>query len=311
MKRILLSAAALAAFTGSAFSADLPAHKEPVVAPAAPRMWTGLYAGLNAGGTWSNSNAQTLGVALAGTNDTQLWTAPIFNNAEAYSRAASASSGLNSGSNGGFIGGGQIGANWQFTDSFVTGLEADIQGTTSKSDPNIVTTVVPTIFRDSWVGIKSGGRSLDYIGTVRGRLGWLAMPTLLLYGTGGLAYGGVGMNANSMVTNTRYSPNIITPGFGTVNYSNTQVGWTAGGGGEWMFAPNWSAKVEYMYYDLGSASQNFSMSSVADGPFTGVVISKEYAIYSGQATARFNGSIARLGVNYHIDWNSAPVVAKF
>lgn len=310
MKKALFSAVSFAALAGAAMAADLPSRKAPVVT-APPPMWTGFYAGLNAGGTWANSNAQTLGVGLVATNDAQFWTAPIFNNADAYSRAASASNGLNSGSNGGFIGGGQIGYNWQFTGSFVGGFEADIQGTTSQSDPRTIVTVVPTPFRDSWVGVKSGGRSLDYIGTVRGRLGWLAMPSLLLYGTGGLAYGGVTLNAASAVINTRYSPDIITNGFGVVNYSNTQIGWTAGGGGEWMFAPDWSAKVEYLYYDLGSVTQNFSMSSVANGPFTGVVISNEFAVYGGQASARLNGNIVRAGVNYHFNLGTAPVVASY
>lgn len=309
----LLSTSLLALFAASvafpALAADLPSHKAPVVT-APPPMWTGFYAGLNAGATWANNNDQTITVAPVATNDTQLWTAPVYNNALAFSVAASAN-GKNSGSNAGFIGGGQIGYNWQFMGSVVAGLEADIQGTTGNSGTETVATVVATPFRDSWVGTKSASGSLDYIGTVRGRLGWLATPTLLVYGTGGLAYGGVTLNASSIVTNTRYSPDIIRSTPGEVRYSNTQVGWTAGGGAEWLFLPNWSTKVEYLYYDLGTATQNFAMTSVANGQFTGVVISNEFAVFSGQARARINGNIVRAGVNYHFNWAPAPVVASY
>ncbi len=309
MKKTLLSAVSLVALGTTAMAADLPSRKAPVVA-APPAMWTGFYAGLNAGGTWANNNDQTITVAPVATNDTQLWTAPVYNNALAFSIAASAN-GRNSGSNGGFIGGGQIGYTRQFMSSLVAGLEADIQGTTSSSNRDTVATVVATPFRDSWVGTKSAGGNLDYIGTVRGRLGWLATPTLLVYGTGGLAYGGVTLNASTTVRNTRYSPDIIRSTPGVVNYSNTQVGWSAGGGAEWMFLPNWSAKVEYLYYDLGTATQNFAMTSVANGQFTGVVISNEFAVFSGQARARINGNIVRAGVNYHFNWGTAPVVASY
>ena len=71
--------------------------------------------------------------------------------------------------------------------------------------------------------INGGNLVLDYIGTVRGRAGRLSTPTLLVYGTAGFAYGGVS----------------------AWSQTNIRSGWTAGGGLEWMFAPNWSAKVEY------------------------------------------------------------------
>ncbi|MCQ4190607.1 outer membrane protein [Methylocystis suflitae] len=102
---------------------------------------------------------------------------------------------------GGVIGGGQLGYNHQFSPLFVAGLETDIQG--------------------------SSMSGVHWFGTVRARLGTtIVSPKLLVYGTGGFAYGGS---------------------------SGAGAGWTAGGGVEWAFAPKWSAKVEYLYVRL---SQN-------------------------------------------------------
>ena len=86
---------------------------------------------------------------------------------------------------------------------------------------------------------------------------------------------------------------------------NTQRGWTAGGGLEWMFWPNWSAKVEYLYYDLGTVSQTYTArcSDAAGGLFFA---------NAGQTTARFDGNLVRAGLNYHFNWGAAaPVVAKY
>ncbi|MGB8898002.1 MAG: outer membrane beta-barrel protein [Methylocella sp.] len=82
--------------------------------------------------------------------------------------------------------------------------------------------------------VHAGG--IDYFGTLRGRYGYLFTPTLLVYGTGGFAYGGTG----------------------TSSLTTTPLGWAAGGGLEWMFFPNWSLKVEYLYYELAKQTSNFA-----------------------------------------------------
>ena len=81
-----------------------------------------------------------------------------------------------------------------------------------------------------------------------------------------------------------------------------RTGWTGGGGVEWMFLPKWSAKVEYLYYDLGTATTT---------PLQAVYGAKgQFSNASYQA--RFNGDVVRAGVNYHFGWGApAPVVAKF
>jgi outer membrane immunogenic protein len=90
-------------------------------------------------------------------------------------------------------------------------------------------------------------------------------------------------------------------------YSDTRAGWTAGGGVEWMFAPNWSAKVEYLYYDLGSATYALT-------PLVNANCGSAGACYGSfaQSSVRFDGHIVRGGVNYHFNWGDpAPVVAKY
>ena len=100
--------------------------------------------------------------------------------------------------------------------------------------------------------------------------------------------------------------NIYGPGFGSSSYSDTRVGWTVGGGVEWMFIPNWSAKLEYLYYDLGSATT--SGAYVAGANTAGAL---QWA-YASTASTRFNGNVVRAGVNYHFNWGApAPVIAKY
>jgi outer membrane immunogenic protein len=334
MKNVFLaSVAALALTVGSAMAADLPSRKGPAMLPPPPPpppMWTGFYVGLNAGGTWANSNLQTIGVGPVAADP--FWSLgyigpfhPAPGPSEqsqylgAFASAASAG-GVNGGNNGGFIGGGQMGYNWQFMNNFVAGVEADIQGIAGNSGSRTFFTgaAVPGIvggaLGDSFSAIHSVRGSLDYLGTVRGRLGWLFTPTLLVYGTGGLAYGGVTLNSATQVTAATAVFNTIQPSFGGVNFSNTQVGWTAGGGLEWMFWPNWSVKAEYLYYDLGSVTQNFLLTSVDAGgvPHPGAVHNGGSALFGGAMRARINGNIVRAGLNYHFNWGApAPVVAKY
>ena len=279
MKKILLSVAALAVSAGSALAADLPNKKSaPVYVPPPPALtWTGFYVGLNAGYTFGDSNTLTYSTY----SNAGLVGFPLFQNAGVFPGSSS----LN---NDGFIGGGQVGYNWQFNNNFVAGIEADIQGVATGSSSSIL--------------IGAGGfaatqvtRSLDYLGTVRGRLGYLITPTLLLYGTGGLAYGQANL-----------STAFANPGaglFAASSFSDTRVGWTAGGGLEWAFLPNWSAKVEYLYYDLGSVA---TPTAVLSGAGVGNGLSTGYI-----ANAKFNGHIVRAGLNYHFNWGAAPVVAKY
>ena len=306
MKTSIIIGLSLAALAGSAAAADLPSHKAipPYIPPQAP-MWTGFHVGLNAGGTFGNNSA------LNG-QTWNLWNNPQFPaDSIDYTSQALLSGSASTFSAAAFIGGGQIGYDWQVPFkgmNFVTGVEADMQGMAGSGgnkDRWLASSYANAYSSTgSILSNQQGAANLSYIGTVRGRLGYLAMPTLLVYGTGGLAYGGV----NARIQNTQIFQDHLGPWnlvYGQSSYSNTQVGWTVGGGAEWMFMPNWSAKAEYLYYDLGRVS--------------GTVINTSYALaevpnglqsatnYSG----RISGNIVRLGVNYHFNFGTAPVVVKF
>ena len=167
----------------------------------------------------------------------------------------------------GVIGGGQIGYNWQGLGSpWVFGLEADIQGSGQKTDNAFAIATIPT------ASIAYSDK-LDWFGTVRGRVGYAIgdQGRWLPYVTGGLAYG-----------ENKFS------GSGTVgalpvafSQSNTNVGWTVGAGLEWAFWDKWSAKIEYLYMDLGNGS------TIALTPTSAV------------STGRMTDNVARVGVNFH------------
>ena len=106
-------------------------------------------------------------------------------------------------------------------------------------------------------------------------------------------------------------PCLTSAAFGAGNFSDTRVGWTAGAGLEWMFWPNWSTKVEYLYYDLGNVT--FTNGVLATSYLTprlaGPTLS---AAVASQSRTRFDGHIVRVGVNYHFNWGApAPVYAKY
>jgi outer membrane immunogenic protein len=84
-----------------------------------------------------------------------------------------------------------------------------------------------------------------------------------------------------------------------------RVGWTAGGGLEWLFAPNWSLKVEYLYYDLGRVS--YALFPLQQFGGFGTVLD---TVGASQSSTRFSGNIVRAGLNYHFTF-PAPVVAKY
>lgn len=224
MKRLATAIAAIGLIGTPAFAADM-AVKAPPPAPAPIYNWTGWYVGGNIGFGWGDAD----------TSYTPLPTAVGFGD------LLPTTLGLHPD---GVIGGIQAGYNWQIN-SWVLGIEADFQGS------DMHDSVLGPIIQNN--GILRPGSALtasektDWFGTLRGRVGFTVIDTLLVYGTGGLAYGSVNYAANS---------NFIPPGTQQypVNFSQTKTGWTAGAGAEWAFTGNWTAKIEYLHYDLGDES---------------------------------------------------------
>jgi outer membrane immunogenic protein len=204
IRRILLAPAGAIALAGTAYAADLTPPPPPVMLPPPP-MWTGFYIGLNAGGTWSASNNANIASVPVLADPTGV-VSGLAVLANGNVRLSSAS---------GFIGGGQIGYNYQLPSSWlasswlasgwVVGIEADIDGVAGAHGNGNVATF-GTVAAVPVTTNLSATKSLDYLGTVRGRFGFLWTPTLLIFGDGGLAYGG----SKQMSTSSRLpSPMVL------------------------------------------------------------------------------------------------------
>ncbi len=269
MKKIILMAAAITTMIAGP-------------APAAPPAWTwtGFYLGGNAGYGWGRDQGP---IILGG------GFAPDFNTA------------LN-----GFIGGGQFGYNWQVSD-WVYGLEADFQGSAQRGNANAfcrggTTTSANGLCTQGHVGdtindpalpvTTSLNEKLEWLGTIRARIGSTITPTLLPYVTGGLAYGQI------RVTETVSGVNVIgvngangatfTPAGGSFSNSTVKFGWTIGAGVESVLWGNWIGRMEYLYVDLGNVSGSFATSLIAPGG------SKLVAGYN----SHFTDNIVRVGLSY-------------
>jgi outer membrane immunogenic protein len=268
MKRTILAALAATLLAGTAYGADIaPMYKAvPQQAPAPAINWTGFHIGLNAG--WLGSTSNDITSAFTDTGGGGLG-APLTANKVALTESL----GYN-----GFLGGGQIGYNWQ-TGMFVVGFEGDFDGVSaSSSDTN-----GPFKFA-GFVPVSYGfNRELDWLATVRGKAGITVMPSLLFYATGGLAVGEVKLG-NSFICPT-CAPAASTEATTTNTQSNTATGWTVGAGAEWMFAQNWSIKVEYLYVDLGSSTSTLTYTY---GGNTSTMTS----------TVNERENVARGGINY-------------
>ncbi|AWN45131.1 porin [Methylobacterium terrae] len=242
--RLAGALALTAAFTAAspAGAADLPRRVAPPPAftPVPVFTWTGFYAGVNAGagfggggGTFTDA---TYGTVTPGSRDAA------------------------------FVGGGQIGYNYQLTpgSGFVIGAEADIQGTTfGRARSGLVGT---TTFYDI-------GPSLDWFGTVRGRIGY-AFDRFLVYGTGGFAYGG-----GSTPSTASYYTGTLPGTFRT--------GWTAGGGVDYAITDRLSARIEALYVSLDR-----------NGGSGGLVYDTATSAYYGLGKSKTEFGVVRAGLNY-------------
>jgi outer membrane immunogenic protein len=263
VKKLLLSTVALVGLTMTAGAADLPRRTvAPMVAPvvAVPVFtWTGFYVGVNAGYAFNaDSSATTVGT-------------PGF---QALVPLGIAPSSLDTGGDG-FIGGAQIGFNYQFG-LFVAGVEADLQYVDSGKRSTFVG--APVLGTQLATSAES---ELEYLGTVRARLG-VAFDRVLVYATGGLAYGDVSLNAS---VNGVQVPAVAWNG----STSDIQVGYTIGGGVEYAFTNNLTLKAEYLYYDLGDQTVRTTPNALAAAVAPGVAY---------DARVETSGHIARIGLNY-------------
>ncbi len=211
--------------------------------------WTGFYLGISAGGSYGFSDH--------------------------IDRATGVSDAGGYNVKGGLVGG-TLGYNWQVS-TWVIGFEGDVswvaeRGSTGDIGPNAVGAIDPVSGTPPFASFTNE----TWLATARGRFGY-AVNNLLFYGTGGFAAAGVGAGiydtAHVLLAST----------------SSTRTGWTAGGGLEWGFAPNWSAKFEWLYMKFNTVTFNTIQ---AEGP----------------RTVPFDDNVVRFGVNYRF---GGPVVARY
>ena len=201
-------AALLVVASSGAFAADLAIRKAPPPPPIIPVYnWTGFYIGGNVGGAW----------------ETGTITDDFFG--VSFSRTRS-----------GFIGGGQVGYNWQVSPNWVVGVEGMFDGTDIRSDTSTVVLAAGDVI--------SASAKTNWIATVGARLGY-ASNNWLFYGKGG----GGWVHDSATVTDVAPNGDVFS-----VSVSDTRGGWMAGGGIEYGFTPNWTARVDYTHIGLSDVT---------------------------------------------------------
>jgi outer membrane immunogenic protein len=250
IKALLLGSVGSLAIAGAVLAADL----SPALPPLAPVWsWTGFYAGLNGGFGW-------------GADPVVFSSGPI---------------GVNSTPSGGVVGL-QVGYNWQFTPEWVVGVEADIDSTDIFGSQRVSAFgLVGTT--DPFAVVAQ--QRLSALGTLRGRIGY-ALDNVLLYGTGGLAFGRTELDTS--VTDVFAGHTCGPAGFcGVASSTQWMVGWALGVGFDWAFLPQWTFRTEYLHYDLGSRHQDLT-----DPAVPGVVIG---------TSATFRGDIVRGAISFKLN----------
>jgi outer membrane immunogenic protein len=238
MQRIFVAAIALATFSvAPALAADM-AVKAPPVAPMPAWSWTGFYVGANVGGGWAHSNETSVGAPPAGGN--LPFTIPLHGS--------------------GAVGGIQAGYNWQLNPSVLFGLEGDWDAAGIRSSNSFapVLTAAGVPFVPTTTGTAS--RNVDWLASIRGRLGYTFNQTLL-YVTGGAAFSRIGYAA-CLNCNLNGGP-VSFP----ATFSSTKSGAVVGAGIEQAIAGNWSVRAEYLYYQFSGASA-VALPTPANPPFT-------------------------------------------
>jgi outer membrane immunogenic protein len=240
IRSALLTFSAAMLVSTASFAADLPRSysKAPVYAPAVPYYnWTGVYVGAHLGAAFGGDDSFA-------TNDPFL---------RGSSRDAA------------FLGGGQIGADYQFAPNWVVGAEGQISGLSNNN-------------RTFSNGVDAFRDRSDWLASITGRLGYTWGPGLI-YAKGGVAF----RDNNGLEATAGFLPAVT---------DRNDTGYTVGGGFEYMFAPAWSAKVEYQYYNFDTTNVRFTT--------------------PGTRSLSYKDDLhtVKVGVNYHFNWGG-PVVAKY
>jgi outer membrane immunogenic protein len=255
--RFLLGAAvAVAALAGASVATAQPTS-------ASDNMWTGPYIGANIGGNWGNSSPRLSaapgngGVVIPPGDVNEILGTPVITNS----------------SSAGFAIGGELGYNYQ-VGHFVLGIETDggswdIRQTRNHTFQS-TQLINPPVFFTLSQSVKT-----DWQWTLRPRIGYAWGPWL------GYITGGLGVTEATVTTG--YSDTRSPPNVAARTFSSTRTGGVVGVGGAWMFAPGWSAKLEYLYSSYGRASESLP---VGNG----------FAVITSSSSV--NGNVMRTGIDY-------------
>jgi len=276
MRKLLLASTALVAFaaTGSANAADLPvkAPPAPLVCPSCN--WSGFYLGVNAGGS--------IGVDDNVSAFSGFPIAPPFTNPFLSSTDKRAMPGGLFGVQGGF--------NWHLGPAVVVGVEADWQWANESTTMSVTgADQFPAVATFSYTAEER----IRSLATARARLGW-AHNDFLWYVTGGGAWARI--DSNFTLTSS-FPPTTFASPF-NASFNTTRTGWTVGGGVETcLWGSSCTAKLEYLFVDLGTINTLLTTPTTAAGTFA-----------TFAASDRFRDHIIRVGLNYKF---GGPVVAKY
>lgn len=290
MKSLVGFVAATALVATAAQAADMLTKAPPLVAPApaAAASWTGFYVGGNAGYGWQDP-------AVSFTPNDLLTTSITCGHLGGGTTCPPpAPFAIN-----GALGGAQAGYNWQINRNWVAGIETDFDWSGIKGTG--ASNFVLGINGDTSPAEFVAEQRIRWFGTLRARLGYLPTSNLLLYGTGGLAYGRIHENValNSptagFVDASAAFACTFGPGPGafncfTGNSSRTATGYAVGGGGEYKLSQNLSVKAEYLYVNLGHGN---TVDVVAQVPTGGLPPASFTA-----ACSRVDFNVIRGGLNW-------------
>ena len=235
MKKLFLATTAFVVLAASsAGAADMYARPAYTPPPAPVYSWTGMYWGANVGYGWGDARYD------AALNASALGFIPGLAGTAVAGTAISSSEKID-----GVIGGVQTGYNYQFG-AWVWGLETDFQGSGQNGSSTFARTFNNPIIGPIPVSVTTDHK-LEWFGTTRARLGFLWSPNVLVYGTGGVAYGQV---KDSVTFNGSALGGAVTAA-ANATFKDVKAGWTVGAGIESALWGGWSAKLEYLYIDLG------------------------------------------------------------
>ncbi len=293
LHRVLAAAVSTIALTQIASAANIPV-KAPPPAPPPVFSWTGLYWGLNVGGSFGEART-----------DWNYFAPNLVTGATVCGFAVTCISGSDTVNMDGPIGGVQAGYNWQ-GGNFLAGIETDFQGSGQSGRRDVSIPFNPgsgfgLTDTAGTVGV-SITENIEWLGTVRGRVGYVA-DRLLFYVTGGLAYGRVTVDSSASATGffTGIPGAIPCPSGGPCpvwNFSSsgvTKTGWTVGAGVEGAVGGNWTVKLEYLFIDLGTVDTTFTGIPGCFGSATHCGVE---AAGVGAISSRITDNIVRLGLNY-------------